>query len=256
MASQYYTANEVKRRFLGDPAARTGEKGKFNCYKSAPVNYRSSLKETPPRLVTEFLSDWICQNFSKYLRTMYVCVRKTMNCGTVYRQLGANGKDRHDGKDPDGPSPRVEDRIAMTYKGRRFRSIGKVLDYQVPLKGRQADEMGKIDLISYDKRLNRLYLLELKRKSTNETLLRCLLEAFAYSQSVNKLILAKEYGIPADCKVVLCPLYFAGSRLETDRADMRSGKLPAFSNLIAKIISEMDVDVAFAKIVGDNIVLD
>ena len=256
MERKYYTADEVVKILLEDPCAQTAD-GRLNCYKSAAVNYRSLTKGTPRRLVTEVLSAWICANFKKYRREMFVCTRGAKSRGAVYRQVDAKGRDLHDGRAPDGPSPRAEDRIAMTFKGRSFRSIGKVLDYQVPLKDRQSDEMGKIDLVSYDKRTNRLFLLELKDISNKkETLLRCLLEAYAYSRSLDRSAFSAEYGIPSDCKTVLCPLYFAGSRLEKDRNEMRAGKRPAYASLVAKICDVEGFDVEFAKILDDEILFD
>lgn len=60
--------------------------------------------------------------------------------------------------------------------GEVFPGIGIVLDYQVPLKNRREDKAGKVDLISLNE--DNLYLLELKRQDSNETMLRCVLEGF------------------------------------------------------------------------------
>lgn len=65
----------------------------------------------------------------------------------------------------------------ILFGGRKLtRDIGEIMDYEVPLfnSGNR-----NIDLIS--KRGEKLYLLELKKNRSMETLLRCLLEVYTYS---------------------------------------------------------------------------
>ncbi|MDE6250740.1 MAG: hypothetical protein K2M34_03855 [Alphaproteobacteria bacterium] len=91
---------------------------------------------------------------------------------------------------------RQEERLAQTMYGETYDNIGTVLDYQVPLKdykgGRKEDSdvpenpdekvrAGKIDLVSYNSDKNEIYLLELKRPTNQETLLRAALEIYTYS---------------------------------------------------------------------------
>ena len=60
--------------------------------------------------------------------------------------------------------------------------LGKILDYQTPLKEKKSDSYGKIDLLSYNKKDNLISVVELKYRPSvsNETLLRCILEAYTY----------------------------------------------------------------------------
>lgn len=60
--------------------------------------------------------------------------------------------------------------------------LGKILDYQTPLKEKKADSYGKIDLLSYNKKDNLISIVELKYRPSvsDETLLRCILEAYTY----------------------------------------------------------------------------
>ena len=92
----------------------------------------------------------------------------------------------HDEKD----SKRKEERFAvqlfnLSKDGKVFNHIGKIVDYQIPLKNSNADiGLGKIDLISV---LNEhIYLIELKIKGNKETLLRCILEIATYYQVLSK----------------------------------------------------------------------
>ncbi len=98
-------------------------------------------------------------------------------------------------------SNRSEEIFAKRIAYLNIGSLGKVLDYQIPLKHTNQDEgVGKIDLISFNKEKNNLYLHELKYKGNKETLLRAILEAYTYFKIVSekKLLedLSEEEGIP------------------------------------------------------------
>lgn len=60
--------------------------------------------------------------------------------------------------------------------------LGKILDYQTPLKEKKSDSYGKIDLLSYNTKDNLISIVELKYRPSvsDETLLRCILEAYTY----------------------------------------------------------------------------
>jgi hypothetical protein len=70
--------------------------------------------------------------------------------------------------------------------GKNLSLLGKAFDYQVPLKKIQTDDAGKIDLVSYDKESNRIYLIEVKMLESKETLLRGVFEIATYYQLLNK----------------------------------------------------------------------
>lgn len=77
--------------------------------------------------------------------------------------------------------------------GKELPEIGKIINYQVPLKASQKDKAGKIDLVSYNESEKIVYLLELKDKDNEETLLRCVLEIATYYQLLNKPNFIKSY---------------------------------------------------------------
>ena len=60
--------------------------------------------------------------------------------------------------------------------------LGTILDYQTPLKNEMSDSYGKIDLLSYNEKDNLISIVELKYRPSvsDETLLRCILEAYTY----------------------------------------------------------------------------
>lgn len=91
--------------------------------------------------------------------------------------------------------------------------LGKILDYQVPLKDSKLNSgLGKIDLLSYNKKENKTYLIELKKDNSKETLLRCILEAYTYSKIVDKEKLYKDFSLPLlDNLFVIAPLVYKKS---------------------------------------------
>ena len=95
-------------------------------------------------------------------------------------------------------------------KGKVFDIIGKIIDYQTPLKDIQTDKAGKIDLLAYNEKENpkTLRILELKKPDSKETMLRCVLEAYTYLKVVDKAKLLKDFGLPEDTTIKACPFVF------------------------------------------------
>lgn len=99
----------------------------------------------------------------------------------------------HDGRVTTGRSKdqsnRTEEWFALelfnqSKNGKIFNKLGKVIDYQIPLKNKRTDLVGKIDLISTTE--DDVFLIELKTEKNNETLLRCVLEIATYYQILSK----------------------------------------------------------------------
>lgn len=95
--------------------------------------------------------------------------------------------------------------------GTDYAFIGKILNYQVPLKNKQHDCAGKIDLLSVNK--DTLYILELKslKSHTQDSMLRCVLEAYTYFKTVDHEKLISDYA-PKCSEIVtnikIAPLVF------------------------------------------------
>lgn len=81
---------------------------------------------------------------------------------------------------------REEEKCAKRLFNKKKLDIGEVIDFQTPLKDKQLDKLGKIDLIiSNDNNLT-LYLIELKFGKNKETLLRAILEAYTYYKIIDE----------------------------------------------------------------------
>ena len=106
--------------------------------------------------------------------------------------------------------------------------LGKFIDYEVPLFRRGNR---KIDLISVKD--NSLFIIELKRHKSDETLVRCLMEAFSY-YLFDKLAnrgtlhytghLTEAFGLHDSSTTVICPMIFKGSRAWNDLVAIKDSK--------------------------------
>ena len=151
----------------------------------------------------------------------------------------------HDGKIKDENSNREEEKIAMELfdysqnKGVTFDIIGKIIDYQTPLKNVQKDDVGKIDLLAYNEKEKTLKILELKKPDSKETMLRCVLEAYTYLKIVDKDKLLKDFGLPKDTILKTCPFVFVdGEQYKEMQQDRKNLK---------ELMKKLDVEPVYLK---------
>lgn len=150
----------------------------------------------------------------------------------------------HQGKH-DPSSPRVEEITAMKMfihcrEGGRYDKIGRILDYQVPLKNKRSDPVGKIDLLVWDGQV--LRILELKKPGAeDETMLRCVLEGYTYLRTVDTAKLIEDFNkgipdlhLPENTPVKASPFVFENSRPYRDYAS----ECPQLKKLMALLDSE------------------
>jgi len=88
---------------------------------------------------------------------------------------------------------REEEKCAKRLFNKKTIHIGEVIDFQIPLKDKQSDKLGKIDLMTFNKNNLTLYLIELKYGKNKETLLRAILEAHTYCEIIDEDKLKNDY---------------------------------------------------------------
>ena len=170
-------------------------------YKEDFINYRGDTTDTKEKY-TEVIAEWLIKNFNLF-----------DNMKKITRQSSYK-VDTHDGKHNNQNSNRLEEIMAIEiFNQKSINILGEVIDYQTPLKDKLGDEAGKIDIISYDKDNKIVYLLELKREDSKETMLRCVLEIFTYSKTLDKDKFLEDFNLPKDTKIKASPLvFFNGSQ--------------------------------------------
>ena len=168
------------------------------------VNYRGKTSDKEGYYYTEIIAKWLLDNI------------KLFNDIKMISRKNSYKVDSHDGKIKNEKSGREEEIIAMKLfdfsqnQGKVFDIIGKMIDYQTPLKDIQTDKAGKIDLLAYNENEKTLRILELKKPDSKETMLRCVLEAYTYLKIVDKVKLLKDFGLPENIEIKACPFVFYG----------------------------------------------
>ena len=185
------------------------------------VNYRGKTSDKEGYYYTEIIAKWLLDNIELF------------NDIKMISRENSYKVDSHDGKIKNQKSGREEEIIAMKLfdfsqnQGKVFDIIGKIIDYQTPLKDVQTDKAGKIDLLAYNEKENpkTLRILELKKPDSKETMLRCVLEAYTYLKVVDKAKLLKDFGLPEDTEIKACPFVFYGKEqyreMQQDREHLK-----------------------------------
>lgn len=165
------------------------------------VNYRGKTSDSG-EYYTEIIAEFLCNNINEFQKGIKV----------ISRQVSYKIKN-HTGNVP--ISNRKEEIIAIKMfnqsdkDGYFYPFIGEIIDYQTPLKSKQKDVAGKIDLLAYNNQI--LHMLELKKPDNKETLLRCVLEGYTYLKTVDQKKLLSDFSLHKSTKIVASPLVFKGS---------------------------------------------
>ena len=125
-------------------------------YKEDFINYRGDTTDTKEKY-TEVIAEWLIKNFNLF-----------DNIKKITRQSSYK-VDTHDGKHNNQNSNRLEEIMAIEiFNQKSLNILGKVIDYQTPLKNEQKNKAGKIDIVSYNRDIKTVYLLELKKEDSKE----------------------------------------------------------------------------------------
>jgi hypothetical protein len=168
-------------------------------YQADVINYRGTTSDTG-ELYNEIVAEFVLNNLDAFVSGI-----KQIQRETTYKTASHTGE-----KIPN--NRRLEEKIAvemfnMSQEGKKFDYIGKIIDYQTPLKNVAKDEAGKIDLLAYDGKT--LRILELKKPESDETMLRCVLEGFTYMTTIkDNTKFLYDFDLPIDTEIVACPFVF------------------------------------------------
>ena len=203
-----------------------------NFYKRKVVNYRGTTSDSK-EYYTEVVAEWILKNIYLFDYIKPITREKSYKV------------DSHDGIIKNEESKREEEKIAMKLfdlsqnQRKVFDVIGKIIDYQTPLKDIQTDKAGKIDLLAYNEEEKTLRILELKKPDSEETMLRCVLEAYTYLKVVDKAKLLKDFGLPKDTEIKACPfVFYDGEQYKEMQEDRKNLK---------ELIKELGIEVIYLE---------
>jgi len=185
------------------------------------VNYTGVTSDTREKY-TEVIAAHLLDKLSVFEKIEKIPREKSYNVG-------------HEPKEFDFSSTRKEEQVARSFMGHAYNYIGKVIDYQTPLKNVQRDDAGKIDLLSWNEAERCAYILELKTQDSDETLLRCILEIDTYRRIVDAKKLLFDFELPTEASVRKAALIYRHSRPRTHFCD---------SNInVRKLMKKLRVDL-------------
>lgn len=163
-------------------------------------------------------------------------IEKLANITPINREKSY--KVEHDAK-VDVESNRGEEIFAkkLIQKEKDYSEIGRFIDYQVPLKGKQADNAGKIDLVSYNKDSNVVYLHELKLFQNSDTLLKCILQIETYYRLLNHEKFKKSFNFKEEVKIKKSLLIFENSDQHKEIENL------ADTSALKELIKKLDINI-------------
>ena len=197
------------------------------------VNYRGKTSDKERDYYTEIIAKWLLDNIELFDDIEMISRKSNYKVKT------------HDGVIKNEGSNREEEKIAMKLfdlsqnQGKVFDVIGKIIDYQTPLKDIQTDKAGKIDLLAYNENEKTLRILELKKPDSKETMLRCVLEAYTYLKVVDKAKLLKDFGLPENTKIKACPFVFYDGEQHKEMQEDRK--------YLKDLIKKLGIEVIYLK---------
>lgn len=159
---------------LTDVDEKDGTKFAENFYKSGVVNYKGCVKGSK-RLYSEVIAETLVNDSF---------IKDWLNLIPVRPEhFKINHPRKNENMDTIQITNRKEEILAklLFYQG-NIDGLGYLFDYQTPLKATKNDSYGKIDLLGYNKDDKCYSVIELKYRpsGSEETLLRCVLEAYTY----------------------------------------------------------------------------
>lgn len=169
-------------------------------YNSEMINYRGKTTDTE-EYYTEIIAEFICNNIELFRTTIPVTTRESSYKTASHIGVFSESSNRNEEVTAMKMFNQSED-------GYTYNFIGKIIDYQTPLKSKRKDVAGKIDLLAYDGSI--LRILELKKSDSKETMLRCVLEGYTYMKTVNSEKLISNFELPEDTKIKASPIVFFG----------------------------------------------
>jgi len=149
-------------------------------YKSPVVNYKGKVSGEEEKY-TEVVAGYLLQHLD-FLNSIEALQRARGY--KIEHNIGKRAK----------KSNRHEELFASKMRGRKYKCLGKVIDFQVPLKPAKEgyDGVGKIDILSQCN--SKAYIVELKYGDNQETLLRAVLEIAYYNRWLWKEKFLKDFG--------------------------------------------------------------
>lgn len=237
----------TKERVIYETAIAMQDIGQL--YRQPFINWRGETRDDNKQLFTEIIAEELLKSdITKKLNSLSPIKRKDYYVGT------------HDGNIARQTYRREEILAKRLFnysrEGNDLGELGKIFDYQVPLKSVRDDNAGKIDLVSLNVKASTAWLVELKWQNSKETLLRCALEIATYYQLLDKDIFIKSYknnlnGLETGC-IYKAVLVDEGGLQHEEIKEMKNGKRPRLKELV----NSLDITLFLLKESGPEFTVE
>lgn len=204
-------------------------------YKSACVNRKGNIRDADKAPFTEVISKELLIYYGIDKLAIIPIIRRKKPYRMHNKRTTISDK----------KNLRKEEREAIRLFNEGFDGMslpfGKIVEYQIPIKGKMADEAGKIDLAAITPDNKTLYIIELKIEGIKDTLLRALLEIETYSRQIDLSKLKMEFNkngyeiITIEKALLLYP----GCNAHKEYQEMQNGMRPA----VKKLLEEFKIQV-------------
>lgn len=157
-------------------------------YKHPAILRKGKTAEDTPSKMTEVCAGWIVEHFVEFALGIKQYDRREREGAfpnRPYRTKSHQGEKRDDSDDRSREKNIAYELFKLKRARNRVWDIGDIVDYEVPLKDKQDNRIGNIDLVSRNG--DTIYILEMKRPESAETLLRCILEVYTYFRSIKSV---------------------------------------------------------------------
>lgn len=150
-----------------------------NFYKASIVNYKGYVQGTSQADKNRYSEVIASTLLSKNLLSAWTDLKPVR---PNHFDTNHSPSEIVDMKKLQGTNRKEEILAKLLFYQREVDGLGYIFDYQTPLKVTQNDSYGKIDLLGYNKDNKCYSVIELKYRpsGSEETLLRCVLEAYTY----------------------------------------------------------------------------
>ena len=220
-----------------------------NFYTKDFINYRGKTCDTKKpfmELVIKFINDHIDQ-FENNIST--ITRNKSYNCN-------------HKVKYVDNDSEKILAKnlhYFSKHDNQIYSYIGKIIDYETPLKNELYSKSteGQIDLLSFSQETNKLHLIEFKKDTNNETLLRCILEIYTYYKILDKEKILIDFkddlkGSSANIKIAPTVLVFKNGRQYEDFECGKESKNKTGKSELLELMNKLKIELYFIEKIDES----
>ena len=216
-------------------------KGTDFLYNSNPVNWRGCIKGTNMPYTEEIIKEL-------YDRNIFVHGVIIEGINEIKREESYYTKSHEDLVIARNKNSNRDEEIFVKelFTNNPFEAeLGKVVDFQIPLKDKLDDSAGKIDLLTFNENTSEMFIVEVKKDGSEETALRCCLEVQTYLQKIEDIekFVSDFYNagkIPTkDLKIKLAVTVFNNSVPANEFKDETR-------EYLQKLVKDFDIKVCYA----------